>query len=138
MLPHDKVIWSREWTSTMAIAATPLQVKVGNKTAWILVVQVTGSTLMCRSPMFFVFSLINLSILTNLSRLAHVPGKDATVVLRINRSQIKPLWALSGFFLQIVAALWSLEHCVLHGVTSSFCSMTSLCLQIILPLRVTF
>ena len=72
MLPHDKVIWSREWTSTMAIAATPLQVKVGNKTAWILVVQVTGSTLMCRSPTFFVFSLINLSILTNLTVLNKV------------------------------------------------------------------
>ena len=65
MLPRDKVIWSRECTPTMAVAAAPLHEKVRTKTAWILVLLVMGSMLMCRGPIYFVFSLINLSILTN-------------------------------------------------------------------------
>ena len=65
MLPRDNVIWSREWTSTMAVATMPLQEKVGNKTVWIPVLLVMGSMLTCRGPIFFVISLINLLILTN-------------------------------------------------------------------------
>ena len=65
MLPRDNVIWSRELTSTMAVATVPLQEKVGNKTVWIPVLLVMGSMLTCRGPIFFVISLINLLILTN-------------------------------------------------------------------------
>ena len=73
MLPRDNVIWSREWTSTMAVATVPLQEKVGNKTVRIPVLLVMGGMLMCRGPMFFVTSLINLLTLTN-----HAAGTRVT------------------------------------------------------------
>ena len=53
MLSRDKVIWSRKCTSKMMTSPImPLHEKVCNKTAWIRVPLVMGSTLMCRIPMF--------------------------------------------------------------------------------------
>ena len=67
MLPREKVIWSRKCTPTMAVAATPPHEKVRNKTARIRVLLDVRRTLICHSPTFFVISLINPRIFTNLT-----------------------------------------------------------------------
>ena len=76
MLPRDKVIWSRECTSTMAVAAVPPHDKVRNKTARIRVLLVVRRTLMCHSPIFFVISLINPRFFTNLTVLRDISRAD--------------------------------------------------------------
>ena len=52
VLSRDEVMWSRKCTSKMANSITPLHEKVCNQTAWIRVLLVLGSMLICHMLIF--------------------------------------------------------------------------------------